>query len=37
MEKYAVGGDKVFQNATGSEESDAPSLLRFMRASSGTL
>jgi hypothetical protein len=35
--KSAVSGDKVFQNATSGEESDAPSLLRFARASSGTL
>jgi len=37
IEKSAVGGDKVFQNATSSEKSDAPSLLRFTRASSRTL
>jgi hypothetical protein len=35
--KSTVGGDKVFQNATSSEKSDASSLLRFARASSGTL
>jgi hypothetical protein len=35
--KSAADGDKVFQNATSSKKSDAPNLLRFKRASNGTL
>ena len=37
IKESAFGVDKVFQNATSSEKSDAPSLLRFTTASSGTL
>jgi len=37
IEESAFGVDKVLQNATSSKKSDAPSLLRFTRASSGTL
>jgi len=37
IEESAFGVDRVFQNATSSKKSDAPRLLRFTRASCGTL